>query len=429
MPSSPARMPCAIAVARREGGHVARAQRLLARRLPGLAAVVQSSHAPAAEHDEELLLGRVGVRRIAHHARARPRRSRGRWLTLPAAVPRSRSRKPASPCSCRTGSTSWRLTMVEGRGLGRRDRQVARRRLPRPRVRLGRRRDPGGAVPGDAGARQSRQSRGSTRAEGEHVELLLAGDEGVRRAAGEVHEAIAGAHRDRLPVLPAHAGPGEHEEDLLLALVGVHGRRAPAGVHLHVTQAGRDAAGGVAEVAPHAGQRTDLDASSGDVVPVDERRRGHGAPFRRRRGPRHGPRAAPCSAVQVVAGLRRRRHPPRPAAARSWTAARTRPGPALAARPADRRAAAHASASGVGSSRRRSGASGAGGGRWSAQARPAARRPQARRGGAGAVGSRRGGRPAEAAARTRAPGARRRSAPRAPADRRVPAGGAGGAGG
>ena len=140
---------------------------------------------------------------------------------------------------------------------------------------------------------------------------------------------------ERLAVLPAESGPGEDEEDLLLPLVGVHRGRASSGIDLDVAQAGRDASSGATEVTPDAGQRADLDTAPGDVVPVDERRGGHGAPFTRRRGPWRSPRAAPTS-VQVVSVSSRRGPARRRRLPRSSTAARTRP-PGVAAPPAERR--------------------------------------------------------------------------------------------
>src|SRR5450756_2569943 len=135
--------------------------------------------------------------------------------------------------------------------------------------------DPAPPEPGHAGARQARHWSRAARTEGEHVQALVAGDQRVRRASGDVDDAVAGRHLAGLAVLPAESVSAEDVEDLLLGIVHVGRRGPPARLDLDAFEAGSDAPAGLAEVGPGGAHRADLDPPARDLVPPRDSARRH----------------------------------------------------------------------------------------------------------------------------------------------------------
>ena len=231
MPSSPPRNACATPVPGgrhddRAGAHGVLLDAVL---LP------QQQVAVALEDDEDLLLGRVAVRRrvqlpgkdlgVADARSARARLAPG----VRARGGRPSRRRARRPRDRRRGR--WSTARRELRHLGR-----AGRRLARPRmILLGADRRPGLPEPRDARARQPRDA-GRVRAlpEREHVEPVGPGLERVRVLEREVHEAVARAapRSRRESPSPSHCTetpePAEDVEDLLLGALEVERRRPHA---------------------------------------------------------------------------------------------------------------------------------------------------------------------------------------------------------
>src|SRR5262249_27003510 len=122
------------------------------------------------------------------------------------------------------------LTEVRDRtrapGLGLWDLERPGGGLARPRVVAAAELAPRAADPGHAGPRQGAGLGALARPEGDDVHAGVAGDQRVGRAAQGMKQAVAGGDGVGPAVLPAQPGAAEDVEDLLLAGVAVHRRRA-----------------------------------------------------------------------------------------------------------------------------------------------------------------------------------------------------------
>jgi hypothetical protein len=106
--------------------------------------------------------------------------------------------------------------------------------------------------------------------EHEVVQAVGSGAKRVRFLSHPVHDAVPRPDLVDLPVLPGETIAGEDEEDLLLGRLDMRGGRPLTGIHLHAVDADPDAAGGLAEVAPVAGNVALGASDRRDVVPVDD---------------------------------------------------------------------------------------------------------------------------------------------------------------
>src|ERR671918_1372856 len=187
---------------------------------------------------------------------------------------------------------------------GRWELELARCRLPLPRVRRPYRRvHPGGGHAHDSGTRQPGAPGVGALAEREHVEAVGPGAQRVHDLGREVDDAIAGADLvggRRLAVEPpGKARSAEDEEDLLLGQLDVRGRRAHPRVDLPAGDADHDAAGGDAEVSRPGGERPELLALALDLVPV--RDEGHQSWSSYQKSPRvPGPPCVPMTGPSTV---------------------------------------------------------------------------------------------------------------------------------
>jgi hypothetical protein len=122
-----------------------------------------------------------------------------------------------------------------------------------------------------AGAGQAHERRVVVLAVGEHGQALRSGDHRVLRPAREVHDGVAGADLVDGAVDPRQARALEHEEDLLLGAVLVHGPGAAARLDVDQRHADGGRTGRLAERAERRAHLADVADLALDVVPVRER--------------------------------------------------------------------------------------------------------------------------------------------------------------
>ena len=232
MPSSPARQGVRPA---RAGGPRDRAPGAHGKLLDLAADArvrVQLQGAAALEDDEDLLLGRVHVRRV-HELPRRHDEMREPGPLRPGGV----TQVPDDAAHAAVLAVD-RLDVREVDDARRPLGQLVPRRRPDsclagPRVVLGRTLEhPGRSEPGNPGARQQRVGRVVTLPEREHDEPLVPRADRVRVLEREVNEAVALPHGEgtlRVAV-PLIRDPGAREdvEDLLLRALEMERRRPPA---------------------------------------------------------------------------------------------------------------------------------------------------------------------------------------------------------
>src|SRR4051794_19430673 len=233
-----------LPAAGRPGDHVTAAHRRLL--------VVHERGAGAVEHDEQLLLRRMAVRRRRQLPRLDP-------YLLQAHRDGARGAAEIAPLGCDVAVVPppVRRHVVDADDVRRPRRRRREVRLARGGValpwRVARARGhPRGAEPPVAGAGQHAQLGRPTLAEHHDVEPGWPRAQRVGVGAGQVHEAVAGRHLVGRAVLPGQPVAAEHVEDLLLRVVAVGRRRALAGRDLDPPQAELHAAGGGAEGRPGA---------------------------------------------------------------------------------------------------------------------------------------------------------------------------------
>jgi hypothetical protein len=216
----------------------------------------------AVQHDEDLLLRRVAVRRRAAAVRVEPdpvqTSAHGAGLS-----PELLGHTPVFVLGA--------FDVDDVRRPRRRLRQLglARSRLALPRVRP-RREVERDAHPHDLRPREVRRRRVGALAEGEDVQAAITGAKGVRLLGDALDDAVAGAHLVRRPALPREPRAGEHEVDLLFVELDMRRRRPPPRVHLDAGDADVARAGGAPEVEPRPGEMALHRALALDLVPVSD---------------------------------------------------------------------------------------------------------------------------------------------------------------
>ena len=223
-----------------DGDDVAGPDRALLRLPAGRARRPLEVHAVAFEHDEQLLGAAVRVRRRAAACRRQLEVPQRRALRAGLGADGPPRRRAVAAVARRRPRHAVEVDDARRPRRGPlRQLELAGRGLLRVRVRRVAGLDPAAAQPGHLRPRQVAGLGDAALAEGEDVEAVGAGDEGVGRPLDEVHEAVAGGDLVGLAALPAQPGPGEDEEDLLLAAVRVRRRGAPARRHLDASQPDR----------------------------------------------------------------------------------------------------------------------------------------------------------------------------------------------
>src|SRR6266511_1746063 len=222
--------------------------------------LVQLERPLAVEHDKELLLGGMAVRRSGQRPGLElevlqpgpARATGGREVAAPATAAHVRLDVPRRDDRRRS----------LGFGLGPHELGLAV-----PRVAVGVHLDPAGARPHRAAAWQLAAREVFAGAKSEHVQAAIAA---ANRVLVEVvvDDAVAGADLVRLLVDPRQTGAAEHVEDLLCLAMDVRGRRHLARTEFHPSHTTARAPRGGAEVGPGAGHLAPLVAPLLDVVPV-----------------------------------------------------------------------------------------------------------------------------------------------------------------
>src|SRR5579859_6853221 len=238
----------------------------------GMLVVAEQQRAVAVEHDEDLLLGGMAVRRRGHlpgveldQVQAGPAGSRlSAQCPPPAAMvlPLRRLRLDLVGVQDRGGPFA---------GLG---------RVRRPELALaleGRLSLAGGEPrarrPGHAHARQPRAGAALARvAEDEHVEPVVAGLERVRLSGLPVDDAVAGTDGIGLVVLDREAGARQDVERLLVVGMDVERRREEPRRDPEPPHADVDASGSRADERPVGVEVPDLDVTRLELFEVDDRR-------------------------------------------------------------------------------------------------------------------------------------------------------------
>ena len=231
----------------------------------------------ALEHDEQLLLSGVAVAWIAAASRRERDLPEARCLRARSPPEVARPDAAARPLEHLLGrvgerddeARTWR------RSLGHRQRAAFLPLLFERMTTCDGVRDPGGARPHHACARQVAELGVEPLPEREHVEPRGTRDDGVRAGSRQVDDRVTLADLERLAVHPADARAREHVEDLLLSTVLVRRRRAHAGLDAKPPQPHAHRPGGRAEIAPGGTDLAEPARRRGDVIPVHDVRLRH----------------------------------------------------------------------------------------------------------------------------------------------------------
>src|SRR6266550_8915852 len=220
----------------------------------------QHERSLALEHDQDLLLGGMHVRRAGEHARiqldvlqAGPARARGAGEIAPSS--------PATDIGLDVLRVHDRRRALLGRL------RPIEPRLAVPRV-AGLNLDEAGDRPHRAAARQLARIKVLARAERDHVEAVVTGADRVRLVRALVDDAVALADLVRVVVEQRQSRAAEDIEDLLGITVDMRRRRLFARLELDAGHARSPAAGGGAQRRPRAGHLAAFSPEFLDVVPV-----------------------------------------------------------------------------------------------------------------------------------------------------------------